>query len=138
MSMLAENLTATAKTIYCDHFDAYRSNVCHLLHNLGDIEFIRTLIIEDTINQLVKANHGAWALYLLAMLDYVNKENGVPLCTRYDYLREEKLEKLYIPSGIRIGLELFKNQKVFDEAYENAIPEFLKHNFLEGDVRNVV
>lgn len=135
--MLAENLTGTAKSIYCDHFDAYRSNVCHLLHNLGDLEFIRVIITEDTINQLIKEKHAAWALYLLAMLDYVSKENDIPLCTRYDYLREEKLEKLYIPGSIRIPLELFHHQELLEEAYKNAIPEFLKHNFLEGDVRNV-
>lgn len=130
-------LTNTAKTLYHSNFEAYKSNVCHLLKDLGDIEFIRRVLLDDAVNQLVKNKHGAWALYLLAMLDYISKENDIPLCTRYDYLRNEKLEHLAIPTGIRIGMNIFHNNKLFEEAYKNAIPEFLKYNILEGDVRNV-
>lgn len=135
--MLDENLTGIAKTIYCDHFDAYRSNVCHLLHNLGDKEFIRTILKEDVINTLIEKRHSAWALYLLAMLDYVCRENNVPLSEKYTKLRNAKLDTLYMPKSIRIGVELFNNIEILEQAYKIAIPEFLEHNFLEGDVRNV-
>jgi len=77
------------------------------------------------------------ALYLLAMLDYVSLENGIDWCTKYEPLRHIKLEDLAIPKGIRISLEVFHNQEIFDKAYKKAIPEFLRHNIMEGDVRNV-
>lgn len=130
-------LSRTAASIYCRHFEAYKSNVCHFLHHLGDIGFIRTILADDTITQFARNNYGAWALYLLAMLDYISKENGVPVCTKYEYLRGQKLERLHIPDGIRINLELFGNQELFERTYKNAIPEFLKYNIMEGDVRNV-
>ena len=132
-----QELSRTASSIYCKHFEAYKSNVCHLLHNLGDIEFIRTILIDDTITQFVKHGYGAWALYLLAMLDYISKENNVPTCTKYEYLRNQKLPELLIPLSIRIFKEMFNDDTVFQEEYKNAIPEFLKYNIMEGDIRNV-
>ena len=132
-----QELSRTASSIYCEHFEAYKSNVCHLLHNLGDIEFIRTILIDDTITQFVKHGYGAWALYLLAMLDYISKENDIPTCTKYEYLRSQKLPKLLIPLSIRIFKEMFNDDTVFQEEYKNAIPEFLKYNIMEGYIRNV-
>lgn len=130
-------LSKEAKILYCEDFEAYKSNVCHRLHNLGDIEFIRTILTDDTITQFARHGYGAWALYLLAMLDHISKENDVPLCTKYEYLRSQKLPELIIPTGIKIDIEIFHNNSLFERAYKNAIPEFLKYNIMEGDIRNV-
>lgn len=123
--------------IYSDDFECYKSNVCHLLKDLGDLQFIERVLIDDPISEFVKIGYAGWALYLLAMLDYVSKENDIPLCTRYDSLRKTKLKKLAIPAGIKISMELFNNKIAYEKALENAIPEFLKYNILEGDIRNV-
>lgn len=123
--------------IYSDDFECYKSNVCHLLKDLGDLQFIERVLIDDPISEFVKIGYAGWALYLLAMLDYVSKENDIPLCTRYDSLRKTKLKKLAIPAGIKISMELFNNKIAYEKACENAIPEFLKYNILEGDIRNV-
>ena len=32
---------------------------------------------------------------------------------------------------------MFNDDTVFQEEYKNAIPEFLKYNIMEGDIRNV-
>lgn len=117
-------LSRTAASIYCGHFEAYKSNVCRLLHHLGDIGFIRAILADDTITQFARNNYGAWALYLLAMLDYISRENGVPVCTKYEYLRGQKLERLHIPDRIRINLELFGNQELFERTYKTPYRNF--------------
>lgn len=131
-----QDFSKTAKALYCSSFEAYKSNVCHLLHNLGDIEFIKTILIDGTIPQFAEHEYIAETLYLLAMLDYVSKENDIPICTDYNSLRCLKLTHPALPSSARIA-RMFNNQKLLDSLYENAIPEFLKYNIVEGDVRNV-
>lgn len=130
-------LSNVAKSIYTQDFENYKSNVCHLLHNLGDIDFIQTILEDNTIGQLARNKLTGYALYLVAMLDYVSKENDIPICTNYNWLRKLKLPELAIPVSIRLGMKMFGNDDILKEAYENAIPEFLKYNILEGDVRNV-
>lgn len=130
-------LSSTAKSIFCIDFENYKSNVCHLLHNLGDIKFLITVLEDDTISQLAKNRLTGYALYLVAMVDYISKKNNVPICTKYNWLRELKLPELAIPVSIRLCMEMFDDDEIFQEAYKNAIPEFLKYNIMEGDIRNV-
>lgn len=130
-------LTPTAKSIFYEDFENYKSNVCHLLHNLGDINFLQTILEDDTISQLAKNKLTGYALYLVAMVDYISKENDVPLCTKYDWLRKLRLPELAIPVSIKLGMKLFQSDEILKDAYKNAIPEFLKYNILEGDVRNI-
>lgn len=130
-------LTKSAKRIFCKDFENYKSNVCHLLHDHGDIEFLQIILEDDTISQLAKNKLTGYALYLVAMVDYISKENSIPLCTKYDWLRKLKLPELAIPVSIRLGMKIFKSDEILKEAYKDAIPEFLKYNILEGDIRNV-
>ena len=131
------NFSKTASSVYTKDFECYKSNICHLLHQLGDIEFIKTILIDDTITQFADNNLIAQALYLLAMLDYISKENNVPICTKYNQLRQMKMKRLIIPVSINLGMKLFKNDEIFQQEYKKAIPEFLKYNIMESDVRNV-
>ena len=60
-------------------FELFKSNVCHRLKELGDIDFLI-----DTIESgdIVKYYQRSWypeSLYLLAMVDYISRENDVPL-----------------------------------------------------------
>ena len=130
-------LTPTAKSIFCTDFENYKSNVCHLLHNLGDIKFLQTVLEDDTISQLDKNNLTGYALYLVAMVDYISKENSVPLCTKYDWLRKLKLPELEIPVSIQLYIDICGKDETYQKIYNQAIPEFLKYNILEGDIRNV-
>ena len=131
------NLQGTIKRIFTPDFETFKSNVCHLLHDRGDIEFIRIILKERVINQLVENKLTGYSLYVLAMLDYISKENDIELCTAYDELRKLKLPELVIPVSIQLGMDLFEDDDIFQEAYKKAIPEFLKYNIMEGDIRNV-
>lgn len=130
-------LSRTASSIFAEDFEIYKSNVCHMLRGRGDLNFIQTILEDNTIGQLAANRLTGYALYLLAMTDYISKENDIPICTAYDNLRKLKLPELAIPVSIRLGIKMFGNDDMFQEVYKQAIPEFLKYNILEGDIRNV-
>lgn len=103
----------------------------------GDLKFIELILLDDTIGSMNKNGFGGYALYLLAVLDYVSKENDIPLYTGYDWLRKQKLPKLIIPTSIYAIMYLEKLSSIPEDIMAQAIPEFLKYNILEGDIRNV-
>ena len=47
----------------------------------------------DEIRRLYNKQWYPEALYLLAMVDYLSRENGVPLCTKYSDIRNCKLKR---------------------------------------------
>lgn len=75
----------------CD-FTLFRSNTCHKLKELGDIDFVIEVLEKDEIRWYYKKQWYRESLYLLAMLDYVSRENNIPICTQYDDLRKETAE----------------------------------------------
>ena len=70
------------------------------------------------------------------MLDYVSRENGVPLCAEYSDLRSQKLADPVYPSSI-LAMATVSQAAVKEEARLYAIPEFLRFNIIENEVRNV-
>ena len=71
------------------------------------------------------------------MLDYLSKENNVPLCTDYDDLRKAKLTKPLFSASIVSLVEATGNNNYYTDAINSSIPEFLKYNIVESDIRNV-
>ena len=78
------------------------------------------------------------SLYLLAMLDYISRENDVPLCDEYDDLRRCKLEKTIYPSSVLAMSAASKKDDELRHAEVMAIPEFKRFNIIESEVRNVI
>lgn len=78
------------------------------------------------------------ALYLLGMTDYLSNINDVLICTSYNDIRKCKLSKIVYPTGILIKAAVFKDENIKQKAIEEAIPEFLRFNIVEADIRNVV
>lgn len=121
----------------CD-FTLFRSNTCHKLKELGDIDFVIEVLEKDEIRWYYKKQWYRESLYLLAMLDYVSRENNIPICTQYDDLRKMKLQNMLFPSGVLAAAEITKDQEVKEQAIKDSIPEFLRFNIVESEVRNVV
>lgn len=119
-------------------FEQFKSNVCHQLKELGDIPFIVQALKQDKISILWQQKRYQECFYLLAMLDYISRENNVPLCNRYDHLRCHKLQDVLYPSGVLILAHVLKQESIKTEAKKQAIPEFLRFNIVESEVRNVV
>jgi len=119
-------------------FELFKSNVCHKLKELGDIDFLMDLIDRDEITDYYDLEWYPECLYLLAMFDYVSRVNNIPVCSEYDYMRTMKLSRVIYPSSI-LAMDMASNSdSAKKKAWENSIPEFKRFNIVENEVRNIV
>ena len=119
-------------------FENFKSTVCHRVKELGDINFIIDTLESQDIRTYYNRKWYPESLYLLAMLDYLSRENDVPLCDDYDDLRRCKLEKPVYPASVRALSAAAQNDAAIKEAAKTAIPEFMRFNIVENEVRNVI
>ena len=117
-------------------FDVYKSNVCHKVKEMGDMQFIKQTLLSNKIRELYNAKQYPEAFYLLGMLDYLSRENNLPVCTNYNDIRCCKLENPVYPSSV-LALYLVDKQAL-STARSKSIPEFLRFNIIEAEVRKVV
>ena len=118
-------------------FILFKSNVCHKLKELGDIDFLIQTIESDNITTYYKRAWYPESLYLLAMVDYISRINGVPLCDSYSEFRKARLRSVIYPSSIIAEAEVSADNKIKEWARESSIPEFKRFNIVESDIRNV-
>ena len=119
-------------------FELFKSNVCHRLKELGDVDFLIKTIESGEVADYYGRGWYPECLYLLAMVDYVSRVNGVPLCADYDKLRLMKLRSPLYPSGVLAAAAVAKSDKPKRDALRAAIPEFMRFNIVENEVRNVI
>lgn len=119
-------------------FESFKSFVCHKLKEAGDIGFIIDTLESRDIRKNYERKWYPECFYLLAMLDYISRENGVPLASEYDDLRQYKLEAPVYPSSLRAISAAAGNDRILEEAALSAIPEFMKYNIVESEIRNVI
>jgi len=118
-------------------FDIFKSNVCHRVHDMGDMDFIIDTLETDRIRKLYQKQWYPESLYTLAMVDYLSRENDLPLCNEYNDLRFAKLRKPIYPSSVVVMSIVADNDQPKKDSYTNAIPEFKRFNIIENEVRNV-
>jgi transcriptional regulator with XRE-family HTH domain len=118
-------------------FEIFKSNTCHHVKDLGDIDFIIETLEADEIRKLYDRQWYREALYLLAMVDYLSRENDLPLCTDYNDIRGRKLEKPCFPTSVLAAYAAAGDEQIKSKALANAIPEFMQFNIVESEVRNV-
>lgn len=118
-------------------FDVYKSNVCHLVKDKGDIDFIMDVLTNDEVRKLYERKWYAECFYLLAMTDYLSRENEIPLCTKYNDIRSRKMKEVLYPASVVLMDKAMKTDTNRKESIRKAIPEFLKYNIVEVEVRNV-
>ena len=138
MESLIESALAT-KTAepHRSSFEVFKSNVCHLVKDKGDIDFIIDTLMNDEIRKLYDRNWYPEAFYLLAMVDYLSRENDIPICTNYHDIRNQKLTEPIYPISVLLSDSAMHTDKHKRESRMNAIPEFLRFNIIESEVRNV-
>ena len=119
-------------------FDLFKSNVCHKIKEMGDISFMIELLESNEIRYYEEKKWYPECLYLLAMLDYLSRVNNFPLINEFDDLRRYKLQKVVYPSGIVVLDALSNDKDIKTDALKNAIPEFLRFNIVESDIRDVI
>ena len=104
---------------------------------MGEIPFIIELLQSNQIREYYEDQWYPESLYLLSMLDYLSRENNIPVCTDYDDIRKAKLSKILFPASVIALVNATGNDLYYVEAIKNSIPEFLKHNIVESEIRDV-
>ena len=118
-------------------FDLYKSEVCHEVKRKGDLDFIKDTLTSNKIRELYENEIYDQCFYLLAMVDYLSKENDIPLYNIYNDIRCCKFKKLIYPAGFKLLAYLEDSEEPFKESLKKAIPEFLKYGIVEAEIRNV-
>lgn len=119
-------------------FELFKSNLCHRVKDIGEIDFIIQTLEKDDVRILYERKWYPEAFYHLAMLDYLSRLNNLPTCTNYNDIRCHKLEKPLYPAGIIAFSAVTKSEQPKEEALKNAIPEFLRFNIVESEIKNVI
>lgn len=119
-------------------FELFKSETCHVLKNLGDIHFIIDVLENDEIRRYYNKKWYPEAFYLLAMVDYISRINNIPQCKEYNDIRSCRLESVLFPTGILLEAGLLQNESIKEQAIKDSIPEFIRHNIVEREVRNVI
>ena len=65
------------------------------------------------------------------------KYSGIPYTTIND-LRNMKLKDTIYPSSVLMASRITGNDALLEESAREAIPEFLRFNIVESEVRNVI
>ena len=140
---LAKTLDVPMETLvedameYRPAFDTFKSNVCHMVKDMSDLDFLLETLETDKIRKLYNKKWYPESLYLLAMVDYISRENDVPVCEEFNDLRAARLLDPVYPSSV-IAMSVFSNsEQPKIESYAQSIPEFKRFNIVESDVRNV-
>ena len=120
------------------NFEVYKSNVCHLVKDWGDLEFVLTIITTNQVQILWNKHWYPEALYLLGIVDYLSRINDIPLYKMYSEMRCSKMKIMIYPADAILMDIISKTNTHKEEALKNAIPEILRHNIVECDIRDVV
>ena len=122
---------------YRSSFEVFKSNVCHMVHDRGDIDFIIDTLETDRVRTLYKKRWYPESLYVLAMVDYLCRVNGLPACSNYNDIRSTKLKDAVYPASVLTLCAALKNDHPKQQSWDEAIPEFRRFNIVESEVRNV-
>ena len=140
---LAKALELTMEDLIADRmeyrqgFEAFKSNVCHRVKELGDIDFIIDTLESGEIRKLYQQQWYPESLYLLAMTDYLCRENGLPICAEYGDIRRARLKETIYPAGVIARSAVSRSERPKQESVKQAIPEFIRFNIVESEVRDV-
>jgi len=118
-------------------FEFFKSNVCHALKRMGDINFLIDVLQSTQIQDYFEKEMYLESFYLLAMVDYLSRIHNMPIAVEYDYIRRYKLDRTIYPASIIAQCLIFENEEPKKKCIKECIPEFLKYNIVENEIHNV-
>lgn len=121
-----------------DSFDIFKSNVCHFVKDIGELNFIKEILCSNIPQKLYEKEWFPECLYLVAMIDYLCRKNNLPVYNGYNLFRAYKLNEPLYPSSIYMLYLLTKDESILDDSFDNSIPEFKRFNIVENGVESVV
>ena len=118
-------------------FETFKNSVRLHLKSMGDLPFLSDLVEKDEITACFRKGWYQECFYLVAMLDYLCRINNIELYRKYNALRCYKLDKPLWPADVLALCDDPGEEAAKAKAMEEAIPEFLRFNIVEGNVRDV-
>ena len=109
------------------------------LRATGDLAFIDGIDQNGWIERLYQGREYRCALFLLGMLDYLCRENGVRQVARYDEYRKARLDgPVYALRTLNVNDDDGAFQRARTEAENSAIPELGRYGIYmtEEDIRH--
>ena len=131
LGMSMEDLLSASDDLRPD-YEVYKSNVCHRVKDLGELDFIVQTLRTDEVRHLWQRKWYFEAFYLLAMLDYLSRLNGLPLCNQYDDIRAQSLRQPLYPRDVLLEEKLRPGSQVLRRCRMEAVPEFMRFNIVEN------
>lgn len=119
-------------------FENFKSTSCHKLKEMGDIDFIIELLESGEIRDYYEKGWYAESFYLLATLDYLSRINHIDLCLDYEDIRKQRLSEPLYPASIKAISLVSNSEAALKKARKKAIPEFLRFNIIESEIRDVI
>ena len=108
-------------------FQTFRNNLHHDIKR-NELQTILEIIKRDDVEYYRKNSDYIRMFYLVATIDYISKKYSIPLCNKYDEIREMKLEEPFF-----VG-----DAKITGRKEKARIEEFAKYNIIEGDLYDAV
>lgn len=110
-----------------EDFQTFRNNLHHEIKR-NDLETILGIIEHEDVEYYRFHNDNIKMFYLLATVDYISKRYDIPLCDKYNDLRNMKLEDEFYVGDSAIMMT----------DRDSALQEFAKYNIIEGDLYDAV
>lgn len=110
-----------------EDFQTFRNNLHHDIKR-NDLQTVLGIIEHEDVEYYRLHGDYIKMLYLVATVDYISKKHEIPLCDKYDEIRNMKLEEPFF-----VGDSAFLNKEM-----DSGIEEFARYNIVEGDLYDAV
>lgn len=117
-----------------DEFECFKSEVCHRVKGMGNLAFIKEMLMSDEIERYWESGRYAESLYLLSMVDYLSRLEDIPLCDKYSSIRTKRLDPPIYPVSEEIYCRIMDLPL---DRKKDYIPEFAAHGIMEADIFDV-
>lgn len=120
-------------------YDEFRSELCHMYKTDGNVVFLMKVLKSDAVGKLWSNENYAYALYIVAMIDYISWKNKVPFYNGFNELRSYKLKNTLYPAEVIILDKISHSDVNRKAAYEECKNSecgkfFIKHNIVEINI----
>lgn len=134
LHLTMEELMADEYQLSPLQYEQYKHGIRHQVKELGDLVFIKSVMINHEIESQFNQNNNREACYLLAMVDYLSRIHHLKWNADYEPYRQFKLKELSVPSSIMLAQRLNPTENYIQEGIQKSIPEFMRHNIVEIEV----
>ena len=137
LDLTMDQLYEISRSFTRQDFELFKSEIAHQIKDKSQVTFLIETIESNTIENYWKFEQRIQALYLLSMVDYLSRLNGVPQCSKYDEIRSARIEPMIYPLSVKMedalaASEDRENAETSAQDQMKYIPEFLEHGIAEG------